>query len=320
MLATLVLSTFLNDPLTAPRLLDEPAIYSGQLKEAASLAFSPDGSWLATGGLEGDVVLWAADSCLGEHRLGKHDGAVQALAYSTDGRWLASGDLYKSVKLWDLGGTGELRTPKEAHSWKLDSAVLALAFSHDGKQLVVGCQDNAALVFSLAPEDREAKPRSLPHDYEVTSVAISHDGKTLATGDGGGAIRTFQFDDLSARSSCKLSARVTGLAFSKDDATLFGSAAEAGVHALGVSDLAARKDFKVSSLEANAVAITPDGKSLVIATQDAKVQIVNAATGTLEKVLEGHEGPVIQVAIAPSGSPIVSASRDRTVRVLPFPR
>ena len=320
MLAVLLLSALLSEPIAPSPLRDEPAIYSGQLKEAASLAFSPNGSWLATGGLEGEVVLWAADSCLGEHHLGKHDGAVHALAFSRDGRWLASGDHYKTVKLWDLGGDGEVLTPKESHSWKLDGAILALSFSKDGKHLVVGSQDNAALVFSLAPEDREAKPRSLPHEYEVTSVAISHDGKTLATGDGGGTVRTFSFDDLSARGTTKLAARVTGLAFSKDDATLFGSAAEAGVHALSVSDLAARKDFKVSSLEANALAVTPDGKSLVIATQDGKVRIVNATTGAPEKVLEGHEGPVIQVAIAPSGSPIVSASRDRTVRVVTFPR
>ena len=67
------------------------------------------------------------------------------------------------------------------------------------------------------------------------------------------------------------------------------------------------------------VAFTPDGTRLLSGGQDARIAILDAATGTVKGELTGHEKVVTAVAVAPDGSTVVSSSSDRTVRVWDLP-
>ena len=71
-----------------------------------SLAFTPNGDLLASGGADGSILLWEATSSqrLGERLLG-HRGRVETLSFSPTGSLLASASEDGSVILWDVNVT-----------------------------------------------------------------------------------------------------------------------------------------------------------------------------------------------------------------------
>ncbi len=65
----------------------------------------------------------------------------------------------------------------------------------------------------------------------------------------------------------------------------------------------------------NAVAFSPDGKTIASASHDRTVRLWDTTTGTHRQTLEGHSDWVHAVAFSPDGKTIASASDDRTVRL-----
>ena len=111
------------------------------------MAFSPDGTTLATGHYDGEIRLWNAQT--GELRqVIPTDGVVESLAFSPDGSVLASGESTGSnqVRLWDIE-IGQLVRILDSHGNPLES----LAFSPDGRLLASGSVDGTVWLWGLRP-------------------------------------------------------------------------------------------------------------------------------------------------------------------------
>jgi WD40 repeat protein len=142
-----------------------------------TLAFSPDGKELASGGVN-EILVWDSASGGLLRRLPRLPARIHSIAYSGDGKHLLVGGgtpgEYGEVALADAKTGQRLRV-----FGTFNDIVLAVAFSADGKTLAAGSADRTARGYRVA-DGAEVWRESLHSDW-VTGVAISPDGKWVAT-------------------------------------------------------------------------------------------------------------------------------------------
>ena len=160
-------------PLDNPSLRPPPR-RRGQKDYVLTLAFSPDGTKLASGGADSTVRLWNLAS-KEPTTLQKHTDWVNVLAFSPDGKMLASGGTDKTVQLWDTD-TGE---PIATFTGHLNS-ITALAFSPDGETLASASTDGTVQLWNTKTRD-PLTIRITGHTGLVKSIAFFKDSATLVS-------------------------------------------------------------------------------------------------------------------------------------------
>ena len=79
-------------------------VFPGQQGRVNSLAFSPDGQHIASGGDDGTLRLWDASNGKSLHVFHDHKQSVCSVAFSPDGQQIASGGFDGTLRLWRLDG------------------------------------------------------------------------------------------------------------------------------------------------------------------------------------------------------------------------
>jgi WD40 repeat protein/energy-coupling factor transporter ATP-binding protein EcfA2 len=154
-----------------------------------SVAFSPDGTTMATGADSGELRLWnirdprnpAVISSSTEHVF-----SVHTLAFSPDGRFLASGGGDKNTRLWDLRDQKNFRVAA-AFTGHTDT-LWSLEFSADSRYLVSTSTDTAIRMIDL---DSLAVP---DHSWTVWDLAYDGRGRFFATISSDGTIKLWRPD------------------------------------------------------------------------------------------------------------------------------
>ncbi|KAJ7112463.1 WD40-repeat-containing domain protein, partial [Mycena epipterygia] len=150
-------------------------IMDGHANSVTSVAFSPDGTHVASGSSDHTVRLWDAISGVHLRTLKGHSSSVESVVFSPDGTHVASGSSDHTVQLWDAASGVHLQTLK-GHSSSVESVV----FSPDGTHVASGSGDCTVWLWDVASGVHLQTLKG--HSGGVWSVTFSPDGTHVASG------------------------------------------------------------------------------------------------------------------------------------------
>ncbi len=153
---------------------EDIGLLKGHTKAVYSLAFSPDGSRLASVSHDRTVRIWDVASQTGLYMLEGHTDLVVTVAWSAANR-IASGSYDGTIRLWNPD-TGEALGLLGTHEGWVDEVV----FSPDGSLLASVGHDGMLRVWDV--ESRGLVWDMLAHDGGAQAITWSPDGSRLATG------------------------------------------------------------------------------------------------------------------------------------------
>ncbi len=243
---------------------------------AFSVAFSTDGTQVATADANGSVCLWRVTDAQPLSVLAGHTHWVRCVQFrpilatelaTGSGQLLASGGHDCIVKIWNVD-TGECLQTLQGHT----EAAWSLSWRGDGQMLASGGFDSTIRLWDI--HTGECRQTLSGHASMVFAVAWHPDLRRLASGSSDTTIKIWDTET----GDC-------------------------------LHTLVGHESMLLS------IAWSPDGRILASGSQDCTLKLWDLQTGTCLTTLPGHAGGIWSISWSPDGSLLASGSEDRTVKL-----
>ncbi|GET39476.1 NACHT domain-containing protein [Microseira wollei] len=285
------------------------SVFTEVLGTVLSVAFSPDGTVLATGDANGEVHLWRVADSERLFIFRGHINWVRSVAFSPDGRMLVSGSDDQTVMLWDVQ-TGQRLQTLRGHTKLIQS----VAFSPDGYLLASGSDDQTVMLWDI--HTAQCLKTLQGHTAEVGAVTFSPDSQTLVSGSHDLTVRLWNVQDGEClRILQGHTENVRSVSFSPDGHTIASGGKDQTVRLWDVHTGECLKALQGHTNTVRSVTFSPDAQILASGGRDQTVRLWDIRTGTCLKNLQGHTNWVRSVTFSPDGQMIASGGDDQTVRL-----
>jgi WD40 repeat protein len=306
--------------------------FTGHRRPAVDLAFSPDGTRLASGGLDDSARLWSVQSrrsvALG------HDRPVESVTFVSGGKQLATGSRDHSIRLWSVAEiSGSLPVGDFVDALAFDGVSGALAVASGSEATLwnpltvepgwsVASGDFARLVISeglLVSGDEAGRVQAWNVATQESLGELELDSPISSLGGAGGAVVIGREDGIvglwrPGAEGLEVSMRVDEMALATGmtlEGRLLAVTAAGELATWNVEEGAGSPSTtKLTALPVASATVSADGRTVALGMEEGEVLLWNAESG--EQIeLPGHpvhENLVATVVLSPDGRFLASGS------------
>ena len=283
-----------------------------------SLAITPDGRIIVSGGQDATIRLWDFASGKELHKFLGHNGPVYRLVVMPDGKRLVSiADKDLAVKIWDLETHELIRSlaPNSVH-------VTAIAVGPDQRFIVTGGDDGVARYWDI---DRGVMLRSSDHGRGIYSLMVSPDGRYLISGSKQtpgtrdvGVVWIWDFElGVLLRLLEGRQGHVTALAMTADSRYILSGDQHGIVYLWDLETGTLLKTMTGHHAPILTIYITNDGQHVITGSSDGTVRVWVLRGGVLIADLT-HTDNVHSMVVTPDGRYVITGSMDGLVEIWEF--
>ncbi|MCL4247969.1 MAG: WD40 repeat domain-containing protein [Anaerolineae bacterium] len=286
-----------------------------------TVGLSSDGRYALSGAADGEIRLWDAATWDELRSFNAGNASITSVAFSPDARHAAAGDTAGAVHIWEVN-TGRLVTRFGGHS----AGVSSVVFTLDGERILSAGGRSDLLLWRVADGAlvHSFTGHTQPEQFQpAIVVAMSPDGHSFASGDAEGELFVWNLDDFRRLNILeKQDDSIRSLAYSADGRFLVAGAdtdmTTAAVLLWDLDHLESTTTFSQRyeghSSTAWSVAISPDSRLIVSASDDTTILVWDRVSGEILRRVTGYRAPVRSVAYRPDGSGFISGGDDGTLR------
>jgi WD40 repeat protein len=256
-----------------------------------AIAFSPDGTFIASGTASGALQVWDANNLSNIATITGHHGQVTSIAFSSDGSQIVSGSEDGTVRIRPVALSEEPLAPIPGH----DACVNQVVFSSDGSRLVSGSLDKTVRIWNGLTCDELAVLNG--HEGIVRTVAYSPDDTQIISGSDDKTVRVWNALDFQEIAVLKGHRHgVTFVTFAPNGALIASCSGTVRLWSSSTLQELARLEGHRDKVWS--VAFSPNGTRLVSVSRDQTVRVWDAVNFTQMAELVAHHRHVARLSPA----------------------